>query len=125
MAQGRKGFKGNRTIVKNIGPRPGGAKDSIGVYAVCGGSVSFICEPQVEALWAKHQASTDLEERDRLVKAIQRILIEEYYFVPIYLNPFVHAVGPRVLTAGEAFHRYWDSPQAPYPYPWEWWAVKD
>src|SRR6266849_6426896 len=31
--QGRNGFKGNRTIVKNIGPRPGGARDSIGVYA--------------------------------------------------------------------------------------------
>jgi hypothetical protein len=29
-------------------------------------------------LWAKHQASTDLGERDRLIKAIQRILIGEY-----------------------------------------------
>jgi peptide/nickel transport system substrate-binding protein len=125
IAEGRKGFKGNRTIVQHIGPRPGGAKDSIGVYAVCGGSASFICEPQIEALWAKHQASTDPEERDRLVKDIQRLTIEEYYFVPIYLNPFVHAVGPRVLPAGEAFHRYWDTPQAGYPYPWEWWEVKD
>ena len=45
-------------------------------------------------------------------------------FVPIYLNPFVHAVGPRVLPAGEGFHRYWDTPQAGYPYPWEVWEVK-
>ena len=121
---GRKGFKGNRTIVKNIGPRPGGAKDSIGVYAVCAGSASFVCEPHVEELWARHQASTNFEERDRVIKTIQRILIEEYYMVPIYLNPFVHAAGPRVLPAGDGFHRYWDTPQAGYPYPWEVWEVK-
>ncbi len=64
---------------------------------------SFVCEPQIEELWAKHQASADPEERDRLVKAIQHIIIEEYYFVPIYLNPFVHAVGPRVLPEGKGF----------------------
>jgi peptide/nickel transport system substrate-binding protein len=125
LAQGRKGFAGHRTIVQNIDPRPGGAKAIIGVYAVCNGAASFICEPQIEALWAKHQASTNLEERDRLVKAIQRILIEEYYFVPIYINSFVHAVGNRVLPAGEGFHRYWDSPQSPFPYPWEVWQVKE
>ena len=44
--------------------------------------------------------------------------------MPIYLNPFVHAVGPRVLPAGEGFHRYWDTPQSGYPYPWEVWEVK-
>ena len=125
MAQGRKGYPGNRTIVQNVGPRPGGAKAEIGVYAVCGGSASFVCEPPIEKLWAKHQASVDLGERDRLIKAIQRILIEEYYFVPIYLNPFVHAVGPRVLPEGKGFHRYWDTLHAPYPWPWEIWEVKD
>ena len=124
MGQGRNGFKGNRTIVKNIGPRAGGAKDSVGVYAVCAGSASFVCEPHIEEWWAKHQSSIDPEERDRLIKAIQRNLVEEYYFVPIYLNPFVHAVGPRVLPAGEGFHRYWDTPQAGYPYPWEVWEVR-
>jgi hypothetical protein len=72
----------------------------------------------------EHQASVNPDERERLVKAIQRILIEESYLVPIYLNPFVHAVGPRVLPAGEGFHRYWDAPQAGYPYPWEVWGVK-
>lgn len=125
IAQGRKGYPGNRTIVQNIDPRPGGAKANISVYAVCGGSASFVCEPKIEALWAKHQASFDLEERDRLIKEIQRILIEEYYFVPIYWNPFVHAVGPRVLPAGDGIERYWATLHAPYPWPWEIWEVKD
>jgi peptide/nickel transport system substrate-binding protein len=124
IGQGRKGFPGNRTIVQNIDPRPGGAKSNIAVYAVCGGSASFICEPQIEELWARHQASLDLEERDRLIKAIQRLIIEEYYFVPLYWNPFVHAVGPRVLPEGEGFRRYWATLHAPYPWPWEIWEVK-
>lgn len=78
VGQGRKGFPGNRTIVQNIDPRPGGARATIGVYAVCGSPSSIVCEPQIEELWAKHEASTKPEERDRLVKAIQRILIEDY-----------------------------------------------
>jgi peptide/nickel transport system substrate-binding protein len=124
IGQGRKGYPGNKTIVQNIDPRPGGAATNIGVYAVCGGSASFICEPQIESLWKQHQASLDRQERDRLIRAIQHVLVEEYYFVPIYLNPFVHAVGPRVLPAGKDVHRYWDTQHAPYPWPWEIWEVK-
>ena len=124
VSQGRKGFPGNRTVVQNIDPRPGGAKANIGVYAVCGSPGSIVCEPHIEELWAKHQASANPEERDRLGKAIQKIIIEEYYFVPIYWNPFVHAVGPRVLPEGKGIERYWDTLHAPYPWPWEVWEVR-
>jgi peptide/nickel transport system substrate-binding protein len=94
LGQGGNGYPGNRMILQIIGSRPGGAKDTVSVYAVCGGSALFVCEPTIEELWAKHQDSIDLDERGRLIQAIQRILIEEYYFVPIYINSFVHAVGP-------------------------------
>jgi ABC-type transport system substrate-binding protein len=124
VSQGRKGFPGNRTVVQNIDPRPGGAKANIGVYAVCGSPGSIVCEPHIEELWAKHQASANPEERDRLSKAIQKIIIEEYYFVPIYWNPFVPAVGPRVLPEGKGIERYWDTLHAPYPWPWEVWEVR-
>jgi peptide/nickel transport system substrate-binding protein len=124
IGQGRKGFPGNRTIVQNIDPRPGGAKANVGLYAVCSSPSSLVCEPHIEKLWARHQATTDLEERDRLIKSIQRTLIEEYYFVPIYWNPFVHAVGPKVLPEGKGVERYWDTLHAPYPWPWEVWEVK-
>jgi peptide/nickel transport system substrate-binding protein len=124
LGQGRKGFPGNRTIVQNIDPRPGGAKAPIAVYAVCGSPGSLVCEPATEELWAKHQSSTNPEERDRLIKAIQRMLVEDHYMVPIYWNPFVAAVGPRVLPEGKDFERYWDTLHAPYPWPWEVWQVK-
>jgi peptide/nickel transport system substrate-binding protein len=122
--QGRKGVPGHRTIVQNIDPKAGGSKSNIAVYAVCDSPSSFVCEPQIEALWKKHQASLDLAERERLVKSIQKIMLDEYYFVPIYLNPFVHAVGSRVLPEGKAVSKYWDTLNAPYPWPWEVWEVK-
>jgi peptide/nickel transport system substrate-binding protein len=122
FGQGSKGFPGGRTIVQGIDVRS--AAEAIGLYAVCGGIASFVCDPKIDELWKKHQASLDPEDRDVLSANIQRLLIEGYYFVPIYMNPFVHAVGPRVLPAGDGFHRYWDTKTAPYPYPWEVWEVK-
>ncbi len=122
FGEGGKGFPGNRSIVQGIDVRS--AAEAIGLYAVCDGIASFVCEPKIDELWKKHEASIDPEERDVLSAEIQRMLIEGYYFVPIYMNPFVHAVGPRVLPAGDGFHRYWDTVTAPYPYPWEIWEVK-
>jgi len=124
IGQGRKGYPGNRTIVQNIDPRAGGSKANVAVYAVCGSPAAFVCEPQIEALWTKHQASLDLAERERLIKSIQHVLLDEYHFIPVYWNPFVHAVGPRVLPEGQGVHRYWDTLNAPYPWPWEIWEVK-
>jgi peptide/nickel transport system substrate-binding protein len=122
VGQGAKGFPGDRTIVQNIDTKS--AAEAIGIYAVCGGPASFVCDPQIEALWKKYQASLNPEEREGLLAKIQRELIQGYYFVPLYMNPFVHAVGPRVLPAGDGFHHYWDTKNAPYPYPWEDWRVK-
>jgi peptide/nickel transport system substrate-binding protein len=124
MIRGRKGYPGNKTIVQNIDPRPGGAAASISVFATCGSPSSFICEPEIDVLWKKYQASLDAEVRGEAIRKIQRILIENYFVVPIYLNPFVHAVGQRVLPEGDGIHRYWDTLNAPYPWPWEVWEVK-
>ena len=123
-SKGRKGFPGNRTIVQRIDPRPGGAKALIRLYAVCAGQASYICEPRLEALWAKHEASIDPVERDRLSRELQRLIVEEYYLVPLYLQPFVHAVTQKVLPEGEAVQRYWDTLNAPFPWPREVWEVK-
>ena len=124
IGRGRTGYPGNRTIVQNIDPRAGGSASNIAVYAVCGSPSSFVCEPQIEKHWKAYQTSYDAEVRDEAVRKIQRLLIEEYLIVPIYLNPFVHAVSPRVLPQGDGFHRYWDTLNAPYPWPWEIWEVK-
>ena len=121
-AQGRKGFAGNRTIVQRIDVRA--AWEAIPIFAVCAAPSAMVCDPKIDELWNKHEASLDPEEREDLSAQIQRLLIENYYFVPIYMNPFVHAAGPRVLPEGDGFHRYWDTKRAPFPYPWEIWEVK-
>ncbi len=121
-AQGRKGFAGNRTIVQRIDVRS--AWEAIPILAVCSAPSAMVCEPQIDELWKKHEASLDAEERESLNAEIQHLLIKGYYFVPIYMNPFVHAVGPRVLPEGDGFHRYWETKRAPFPYPWEIWEVK-
>ena len=124
IGQGRKGYPGNRSIVQNVDPRPGNAGFGVAIYAACGGRSNFICEPQIDVLWKKYEASLDVEEREDLIQKIQRILVDDDYIVPLYVNPFVQAVGPRVLPAGDGFHHYWDTNNAPYPWPWEVWAVK-
>jgi len=125
MGRGRKAYPGNKTIVQNIDPRPGGAAAALRVFALCKARASFMCDPEIEKLWQEHEASIDPEIRDDVVKKIQRITVENYLAVPIYLNPFVHAVGPRVLPAGDKdFHHYWDTLNAPYPWPWEVWQVR-
>jgi peptide/nickel transport system substrate-binding protein len=129
MAKGKDGWPGGKTIIHEIVVAPGSAAAEINNVATCASPAAFICEPYIEERWARHQASIDPEERSRLVQEIQRYVIAEYLAIPIYINPFVHAVGPRVLPEGDAppgegFHKYWSTPQVGFPWPWEDWEVK-
>jgi hypothetical protein len=54
----------------------------------------------------------------------ERLATEEYLAVPLYINSFVHAIGPRVLPADDSFHTYWSTPQVGFPWSWEDWEVK-
>jgi ABC-type transport system substrate-binding protein len=47
-------------------------------------------------LWQRHLASRDLQEREDLIKQAQKIVLDEYMFVPIYINSFTLGVGPRI-----------------------------
>ena len=129
-SRGRKGYDSKSTILKSIAMTPGVAASAIRLFATCDSSASFICDERIEEKWKAYEASTDPAARTKLSQDIQRIIVEEFLAIPLYINPFVNAVGPRVLPAGEApagegFHKYWAAPQAPYPYPWEEWQVKE
>ncbi len=123
-SRGRKGYDSKATILKSIAMTPGVAASAIRLFATCASGASFICDERIEAKWKQYNASTNPEERKQLSQAMQQIIIDDFLAIPLYINPFVHAVGPKVLPegkapAGEGFHKYWSSPQAPYPYPWE------
>ena len=125
MGQGKNGWPGGKTIVHEIVVAPGNAAAEIKNVATCASPASFICEPYIEERWSKHQASIDAQERIQLIQEIQKYVIDEYLAVPIYINPFVHAVGPRVLPEDDGFHKYWATPQVGFPWPWEEWQVKE
>jgi len=92
---GHKGFPG-RQIVKSISMIPGDASLYVDNWLRCGGTYSFVCDSRIEALWQRHQASLDPRERKDLVKQAQNIALDEYIFVPIYVNSFTLGVGPRI-----------------------------
>ncbi len=92
---GHKGFPG-RQIVMSISGIAGGASAYVDVWLRCGGSYSFLCDKRIEALWERYQASRDLQEREDLMKQAQEIVLEEYMFVPIYINSFTLGVGLRI-----------------------------
>jgi len=122
--QGSEGFDSNSTILVSISGVPGLASHTMRIFAKCDSPSVFICVPELEALWEKYEAATDWDNKNQISKDMQTFIIEEFYAVPIFWNPFVHAVGPKVLPEGDGFHKYWDAPQNPYPYPWEVWEVK-
>lgn len=112
---GHKGFPG-RQIVMAISVIAGDASTYIDNWVRCGGSYSFICDRRIDALWQRYLASRDLQEREDLMKQAQKIVLEEYMFVPIYINSFTLGIGPRI--GGKPDH-YIRTPQVVLPGPAE------
>lgn len=47
-------------------------------------------------MWQRYEASLDRQERADLMTQAQQMALEEYLFVPIYINSFTMGIGPRV-----------------------------
>ena len=92
---GHKGFPG-RQIVMSISVIAGDASHYIDNWLRCGGSYSFVCDKRIDKLWQQYQQSQDLKVRADLITQAQRIALDEYFFVPIYINSFTLGIGPRV-----------------------------
>ena len=92
---GHKGFPG-RQIVMSISMNPGNASLYVDDWLRCGGTSSFVCDSRIDALWQRYQASLNPPEREDLMKQAQNIALDEYIFVPIYVNSFTLGVGPRI-----------------------------
>ena len=122
IGQGREGFEGNATVLHHIAIKPGRAADWIRLYATCDGDASLVCDPVLEAMFAQHEASSDLELRDELSASMQRYLVEEFIAVPIYINTFVHGSSDNVVGG---MSKYFDTFQAPFPWPWDDFEVKE
>jgi len=98
LREHRDGFPGVQ-IVFSISTGPPDAAAYFRAFAICEGDSSVTCDPVIDELMAKHDASMDLGERARLVTEAQEYILNEHIFVPVYINAFAMGLGPRV--AGE------------------------
>jgi peptide/nickel transport system substrate-binding protein len=76
------------------------------------------CVADLDKKFATYLASTDRSERQKLATEIQRGILEDYYFVPVFRHAFVNVIGPRIAAQKwqDVFPTYLT---AGYAYPWE------
>jgi len=86
----------------------------------CGGfqSRDMICVQELDDKFARYRASSDHGERRKLAKEIQKVILEEFYFVPIFRHAFVNAIGPRI-QARKWQDVFTSALTTGYAYPWE------
>jgi peptide/nickel transport system substrate-binding protein len=67
----------------------------------CGGMLAAdeFCVKELDAKYAKYLNSDKPDDRKALAEAIQREILENYYFVPVFRHAFMNAIGPRIKAA--------------------------
>jgi ABC-type transport system substrate-binding protein len=85
----------------------------------CGGfnAKDMICVKELDDKFDHYQQSVDPEERKQLAGEIQRAILENYYFVPVFRHAFVNAIGPRIAAA--KWQDVFQTITTGYAYPWE------
>jgi ABC-type transport system substrate-binding protein len=85
----------------------------------CGGfqSKDMICVKALDDKFTKYNASVDRAERKKLAEEIQKAILEEYYFVPVFRHAFLNAIGPRI--AAKKWEDVFPTITSGYAYPWE------
>jgi peptide/nickel transport system substrate-binding protein len=85
----------------------------------CGGfnSKDFFCVKDLDDRFQKYLSSYDRTERQQLAEQIQRTILEDYYFVPVFRHAFVNAIGPRI--AAQKWQDVFPTITSGYCYPWE------
>ncbi|MGH7062483.1 MAG: ABC transporter substrate-binding protein [Stellaceae bacterium] len=86
----------------------------------CGGflSADAFCVKDLDAKYAQYLASDKPGERKQLAYDIQRTMLDEYYFVPVFRHAFMNAIGPRIAATKwqDVFPSF---KSTGYAYPWE------
>jgi ABC-type transport system substrate-binding protein len=77
-----------------------------------------ICVKETDAKFARYVASVKSAERKQLAEEIQRDILENYYFVPVFRHAFMNAIGPRIAATKwqDVFPSY---ASTGYAYPFE------
>ena len=85
----------------------------------CGGfqSKDMICVKALDDKFTKYTTTYDRIDRQKIAEEIQKIILEEYYFVPIFRHAFLNVIGPRI--AAKKWEDVFPTITSGYAYPWE------
>ena len=85
----------------------------------CGGfqSQDMYCVPELDDKFNKYQSLFDRAERKKLAEEVQRDILENQYFVPVFRHAAVAAIGPRIKAA--KWQDVFPTITTAYAYPWE------
>ena len=85
----------------------------------CGGYLSAdrVCVADLDAEFERYLASDRPAERQALAEEIQRAILENYYYVPVFRHAFMNVIGPRI--AATKWQDVFPTITTGYAYPWE------
>jgi ABC-type transport system substrate-binding protein len=115
---GRKEWPGVQ-IILNAARISGSWSNWYDSYMRCGGfnGKDRNCVPELDSRFTRYLASIDRGERQKLAEEIQREILDNYYFVPVFRHAFVNAYGPRI--AAQKWQDVFPTITSGYAYPWE------
>jgi peptide/nickel transport system substrate-binding protein len=88
-----------RGVVLGASGAAGNAATRIEALATRGGLYASGVLPEVEDLFQRQAQELDRKKREEMLHQIQRILVDQVMYAPIWENGFIRAVGPRVDEA--------------------------
>ena len=88
-------------LIIQLSGSPGDAAARIRENALCSGTFSGICMPEVEEPMKKYEASVDPQERTKLLNDIQAYLLDNYFIIPVLRQAFINCLGPRIENKAE------------------------
>jgi peptide/nickel transport system substrate-binding protein len=91
----------------------------------CGGflSADAFCVKDLDGKYDRYLASDNPAERQGLAEEIQREILDNYYFVPVFRHTAANAIGPRI--AATKWQDVFPTITTAYAYPWEDIRLKD
>jgi peptide/nickel transport system substrate-binding protein len=98
LAPGPNRLKG---LVIQLSGSPGDAAARIRENALCKGAFSSLCMPEIEQPMQKYEASSNIEERTKLLNDIQTYLLDNYLIIPILRQALLNVLGPRIANKAE------------------------
>jgi peptide/nickel transport system substrate-binding protein len=80
---------------------PGDAAARIRESAVCNGTFSGLCLPEIDGRMQRYEASADPAERQTLLNEIQTYLLDNYLMIPTVRLAMFNCLGPRIANKAE------------------------